>query len=237
MSAPNVISPERLMKLVGTPSAPIIIDVRTPEDFDADPRLIPSAICRSHGDVAAWAPHFEGKAVVAVCHHGAKLSHGAAAWLRHCGAGAQSLEDGFEGWKSVDLPLIPVAKIPPRDDQGRTLWVTRARPKIDRIACPWLIRRFVDPSAIFLFVAPSEVVGVAIRFSATPFDIENTFWSHRGVGPRNTASQATGHDHPRCRYCPARSRTGSRRPARCRAWAVPHVQRRPRTTRCRDGSL
>jgi rhodanese-related sulfurtransferase len=180
MSAPNVISPERLMKLVGTPSAPIIIDVRTPEDFDADPRLIPSAICRSHGDVAAWAPHFEGKAVVAVCHHGAKLSHGAAAWLRHCGAGAQSLEDGFEGWKSVDLPLIPVAKIPPRDDQGRTLWVTRARPKIDRIACPWLIRRFVDPSAIFLFVAPSEVVGVAIRFSATPFDIENTFWSHRG---------------------------------------------------------
>ena len=49
-------------------------------------------------------------------------------------------------------------KLPPRDAQGRTVWVTRARPKIDRIACPWLIRRFVDPNAVFLFVAPSEVV-------------------------------------------------------------------------------
>jgi len=58
--------------------------------------------------------------------------------------------------------------------------VTRARPKIDRIACPWLIRRFVDPHAVFLFVPSSEVEGVASRFNATPFDIENTFWSHRG---------------------------------------------------------
>ena len=56
----------------------------------------------------------------------------------------------------------------------------RDRPKIDRVACPWLIRRFVDPSAVFLFVAPSEVVDAADRFGATPFDIEDTFWSHRG---------------------------------------------------------
>jgi hypothetical protein len=48
--------------------------------------------------------------------------------------------------------------------------VTSARPKIDRIACPWLIRRFVDPNAVFLFVAPSEVVAVGERFSAAPFD-------------------------------------------------------------------
>ncbi len=64
--------------------------------------------------------------------------------------------------------------------KGRTVWVTRARPKIDRIACPWLIRRFVDPDAVFLFVAPSEVAMVADRFNATAFDIEDTFWSHRG---------------------------------------------------------
>ena len=43
------------------------------------------------------------------------------------------------------------------------VWVTRARPKVDRIACPWLIRRFVDPAAIFLFVAPPEVAGVGER--------------------------------------------------------------------------
>jgi hypothetical protein len=59
------------------------------------------------------------------------------------------------------------------------VWVTRARPKVDRIACPWLIRRFVDPRAVFLFVAPSEVPAVAERFAAAPFDIEGVFWSHR----------------------------------------------------------
>src|SRR6185503_17568876 len=46
--------------------------------------------------------------------------------------------------------------------------------------CPWLIRRFVDPDAVFLFVAPAEVGAVAERFAATPFDIEGVFWSHRG---------------------------------------------------------
>jgi len=58
--------------------------------------------------------------------------------------------------------------------------VTRARPKIDRIACPWLIRRFVDPRAVFLFVPPSDVVQVAEQFGGAPFDIEDVFWSHRG---------------------------------------------------------
>jgi hypothetical protein len=57
--------------------------------------------------------------------------------------------------------------------------VTRHRPKIDRIACPWLIRRFVDPNARFLFVAPASVMDIADRFSATPFDVEGVFWSHR----------------------------------------------------------
>ncbi|MEJ0044737.1 MAG: chromate resistance protein ChrB domain-containing protein [Rhodospirillales bacterium] len=51
---------------------------------------------------------------------------------------------------------------------------------MDRVACPWLIRRFVDPGAVFLFVAPGEVAGTAARFGATPFDIEDCFWSHRG---------------------------------------------------------
>jgi hypothetical protein len=70
--------------------------------------------------------------------------------------------------------------LPRRDDQGRTVWVTRSRPKVDRIACPWLIRRFVDPQAVFLFVQPAQVPAVAERFNATPFDIDGVFWSHRG---------------------------------------------------------
>ena len=59
--------------------------------------------------------------------------------------------------------------------------MTRARPKVDRIACPWLIRRFIDPNAVFLFVSPDEVPGVAEEFKAAPFDVEGTFWGHRGA--------------------------------------------------------
>ena len=76
--------------------------------------------------------------------------------------------------------MLPEAALPPRDSASRTVWVTRTRPKVDRIACPWLIRRFVDPDAAFLFVAPSEVAAVAEGFGGAPFDIEGAHWSHRG---------------------------------------------------------
>ena len=89
------------------------------------------------------------------------------------------LAGGNMSWRDAGLPRVPIAALPPRSN-GATAWVTRHRPKIDRIACPWLIRRFVDPSARFLFVPPSEVAAVAERFDATPFDTQDTFWSHRG---------------------------------------------------------
>jgi hypothetical protein len=90
------------------------------------------------------------------------------------------LEGGAEGWAEAGLPLVRETVLPPRDARGRTAWVTRARPKVDRIACPWLIRRFVDPAAVILFVAPAEVAGVSERLDAAPFDVEGAYWSHRG---------------------------------------------------------
>ncbi len=54
MSAPNSIKSDKLARLIGTPSAPVIIDVRTQEDFEADPRLIPGALKRSHQTVSDW---------------------------------------------------------------------------------------------------------------------------------------------------------------------------------------
>ncbi|MDK4731348.1 chromate resistance protein ChrB domain-containing protein [Rhizobium sp. CNPSo 3490] len=173
------ISPDKLSRLIGTPGAPCIIDVRTDEDFALDPRLVPGSIRRDHAEVASWADGIDADAVVVVCHKGAKLSHGVAAYLRHAGIEAESLEGGFEAWAAAG-PTVPEAKLPRRDGLGRTVWVTRARPKIDRIACPWLIRRFVDPKAVFLFVPAPEVVAVGERFGAAPFDIEDVFWSHRG---------------------------------------------------------
>jgi rhodanese-related sulfurtransferase len=174
------ISAAKLSRLIGTAHTPVLIDVRLDEDFDADPRVIPGAIRRSHLNTHEWAPPLTGRSVIVICQKGHKLSEGAAAWLRHSGVAAESLEGGFVGWQQAKLPTVPYAKLPARDGRGRTVWVTRARPKIDRIACPWLIRRFVDPSAVFLFVAASEVAAVGERFNATPFDIENVHWSHRG---------------------------------------------------------
>ena len=182
MSSFNAISIDKLSRLIGTAKCPILIDVRTEEDFRADPRLVPGAIRRPFATVPEWAQEFTGRSAVVICQKGLKLSHGAAAWLRHAGIPADSLEGGALAWAQAGLPMVPEEKLPPRDRQGRTVWVTRSRPKIDRIACPWLIRRFVDPGAVFLFVPPSEVQGVADRFDATPFDIdaEGVFWSHRG---------------------------------------------------------
>jgi hypothetical protein len=118
--------------------------------------------------------------LVVLCQKGQKLGHGVAAHLRAVGSAAEVLEGGFEAWRASKAALVPDDRLPPRDSRGRTVWVTRSRPKIDRIACPWLIRRFVDPSAVFLFVAAAEVSAVADRFNATPFDIEEVYWSHRG---------------------------------------------------------
>ena len=180
MSSFTEISPDKLARLMRTAKTPVLIDVRTEKDFAADPRLIPGALRRSHEQAADWAGEFSGQSAIVVCLRGAKLAQGAAAWIRQAGGEAETLEGGFEDWKAAKLPLVPASKLPARDAQGRTVWVTRARPKIDRIACPWLIRRFIDPNAVFLFVAPSEVVAVGERFNAVPFDIENVFWSHRG---------------------------------------------------------
>ena len=180
MPSPTTISLQKFSRLVGTPKCPAIIDVRTDEDFAADPRLIPGAIRRPHAGVGDWSASLVPRPAVVVCLRGLKLSEGVAAWLRHAGTDASVLEGGFAAWSEAGLPLVRVDRLPPRDGEGRTVWVTRARPKIDRIACPWLIRRFVDPTAVFLFVAPSEVAAVAERFAAAPFDIEGVFWSHRG---------------------------------------------------------
>jgi rhodanese-related sulfurtransferase len=176
----GAISADKLSKLVGTPQSPTIIDVRDDGDFAAYPSLIPASVRRDFASVEEWAGGYSGTSVVVACKRGKKLSEGVAAVLRLASANAEILEGGSEAWLAAGLPMVPVEKIPDRSTVGKTLWVTRARPKIDRIACPWLIRRFVDPAARFLFVSAAEVPAVAEKFGATPFDIDGVFWSHRG---------------------------------------------------------
>lgn len=184
MPAPDAITHDRLAKLIGTPRCPTLLDVRPDADRVDDGRLIPGArtlgadALTSDG-LAAVAGSLAGGAVV-ICTAGHRRSQGAAALLRASGVAAEYLEGGHAAWAAAGLPLVDTTSITGRDHLGRSIWVTRARPKIDRVACPWLIRRFVDPRAAFLFVTPAEVEGVGALLGAMPFDVENVFWSHRG---------------------------------------------------------
>lgn len=172
----NRMTPAQLFRLVGSADSPSLIDVRTAEDVAADPYLIPAATRCPYDQIGRAVPLRAGDRAVVICARGLKLSEGAAAMLRHNGVSAEVLDGGMERWRAERLPCVPIHLIP-----ANGLWVTRHRPKIDRIACAWLIRRFVDRSARFLFVTPSEVMGVADRFDATPFDVEGVFWTHRGA--------------------------------------------------------
>ncbi|HMS94595.1 MAG TPA: sulfurtransferase/chromate resistance protein [Tabrizicola sp.] len=169
------IAPAQAFRLIGTPDAPVIFDVRVPEDIAALPRLIPGARLFPHDQIATLTD--PPGCAIAVCTKGKKLSEGAAAWLRANGWQAESLEGGILAWEAAGLPMLPLAALP----APGTAWVTRHRPKIDRIACPWLIRRFIDPTARFLFVSPAEVDAVAERFGAIPYEIEGVTFSHRGA--------------------------------------------------------
>ncbi|MBP7586456.1 MAG: chromate resistance protein [Thermoanaerobaculia bacterium] len=184
MPSPDAIACDKLAKLLGTPRCPTILDNRADAVRADDPRLLPGARAVTDADMAPEAlarliGSLSGPVVVA-CTEGHARSQWLAALLRSRGLHAEYLEDGYAGWRADGLPLVDPAKITSRDGKGLSVWVTRSRPKVDRIACPWLIRRFVDPRAVILYVATAEVAGVAQFCGGMPFDVEDTFWSHRG---------------------------------------------------------
>lgn len=180
MAAPNEITPPQLMRLIGLPDCPIVVDVCIDADHAEDPFCIPGSIRHSHQDIQGLIQRLDGQPSVIVCQKGKKLSQGVVSWLRGNGLHSEYLSGGMYGWRDTkDAPRVPSNALPAPVD-GATLWVTRHRPKIDRVACPWLIRRFIDRQARFLFVAPAEVADVADKFGATPFDVEDAQFSHRG---------------------------------------------------------
>jgi rhodanese-related sulfurtransferase len=119
MPAPNTISIEKLIRLIGTPKGPTLIDVRPEDAFDADPYLIPSSRHRPFERVSSEAPG--SQSTVVICQDGTSLSQGVAAWLRTRGVPAEVLDGGFQAWKRAELPLVPLSKLPPLDAQSRTV--------------------------------------------------------------------------------------------------------------------
>jgi rhodanese-related sulfurtransferase len=162
---------------LGSARAPLVLDVRRQPAFESDDRLIAAAL-RPEGDLRAFVANLTGKhPIVVYCVAGHQVSQDAAAQLRDAGHDARYLEGGIEAWKASALPTIrrrPDWRVP-----GGSRWITRSRPKIDRIACPWLIRRFIDPIAQFDYVPTARVFEEAKARNAVPYDIPGAIVTHR----------------------------------------------------------
>lgn len=181
LSASYSTSPQELWNAIATPRAPLIIDARRRDAYDDSPHLIPGAIWRDAHAVRQWAAGLDpAKPIVVACKAGHEMSQSTVARLRADGFDAHLLEGGYEAWAQAGLPLIAKGALDRIAPMRPTLWVTRRRPKIDRVACPWLIRRFLDPEARILYVDPSQVQNVARETGAVPFDIEGVELSHEG---------------------------------------------------------
>jgi len=149
---------------------PLVIDVRRNARFLEAGDLILGALRRDPERVEQWRKTLPQAArVVVYCVHGHEVSQNVAKAL-----GARYLEGGIEAWRESGGDLFKK----PQNSSSR--WVTRERPKIDRIACPWLIRRFVDPDAEFLYVPTPEVRRTAEERTAVPYDIPDVEFSHDG---------------------------------------------------------
>jgi rhodanese-related sulfurtransferase len=164
------ISAAELRKSLSSSNPPLVIDVRRNERFNESAYLVRGAVRRDPATVGDWSKSLPQAAnVVVYCVHGHEVSQNAAKAL-----GARYLEGGIEHWREEQGELMA------KPANAATRWVTRERPKIDRIACPWLVRRFIDPGAEFLYVPAAEVKRIAEKETATPYDVADVEFTHVG---------------------------------------------------------
>jgi rhodanese-related sulfurtransferase len=169
-------NPSDLAKVAGTARAPLLIDVRREEVFKAAADMIAGAIRRCPDSIELWHGDLPGnRPVVVYCVHGEQVSQGVCLALGNKGIPATYLAGGIAAWVDQKLPIR--RKL---ESDGQSAWVTRERPKIDRIACPWLIRRFIDPTAKFIYVPADRVLAAASETGATPFDVAGVEFTHEG---------------------------------------------------------
>jgi rhodanese-related sulfurtransferase len=174
MDAPSV-STASLRQSLGSSEPPLVIDVRKRERFLETREMIRGALRRDPLAARDWAKTLPAAAsVVVYCVHGHEVSQNACLALREHGIEAHHLDGGIERWKSDRgrLAAKPAGAV--------TRWVTRERPRIDRIACPWLVARFIDADAEFLYVPSADVLRVARDLQAVPYDVPDVEFSHVG---------------------------------------------------------
>lgn len=175
-STPENIPYTRLRSALSASDAPLLIDVRRRSSYLAAADTARGALRRDPEAVADWAAALPRSArIVVYCAHGGDVSRAVASELGRRGIDARYLEGGLEaGWRTGGGAL----ESKPAGASSR--WVTRERPKIDRVACPWLIARFIDPEAEFLYVPPTQVLAVSREQRAIPYDVPDVAFAHEG---------------------------------------------------------
>ena len=177
---PSSLSSAAIFARLGLPDSPVIFDVREGADFAAKPRLIPGALRGDPNQVGEWGRTLPRTcAVVAYCKHGGKTSSAVADALNAMGYPAFILDGGIEAWITGGHPTVKARA--DLNAPGASRWVTRERPKIDRLACPWLVRRFIDPRASFFYTPAHQVRAESHALRAEPYDIADVTFSHRGT--------------------------------------------------------
>jgi len=168
------ISPDDLYSRLGSALAPPVVDVRRDASDPEGGRMVVSAFYCAPEEVKRWSNVTLSQPVVMYCSEGDDVSQNVARALRAAGIETFYLQGGIAGWIEKGLPTRHVGTTAVRH------WVTRERPKVDRIACPWLIRRFIDPRSEFLYVPAEQVLEVARATGATPYDIKGVEFGHHG---------------------------------------------------------
>ncbi len=172
------LSPQEFRGRIGTADCPLVFDVRRSDVYAEAKDTIPTAGWRDHRTADVWVRNLPRCDVVVYCVHGHQVSQSAAALLRSVGVQAYFLEGGIEAYRAAGGLTFDKTALPIFREDAPSRWVTRERPKIDRIACPWFIRRFVDREAAIYFVAPEGLEETASELDAIPFDIPDVEFSH-----------------------------------------------------------
>jgi rhodanese-related sulfurtransferase len=178
MGMTKQVSAQLVYDQLGLPDAPLMVDLRNGAELDRTARMIPGAMHLSTSDIQAWSRRLPARRAVALYSNNDLDVQAAGRTLANKGLDVCVVAGGFDAWLHDSFPTIRV-----RDEfgvPGRSRWVTRERPKIDRLACPWLIRRFIDPLATFFYVPAPNVRREATALTAQPYDIADVTFSHRG---------------------------------------------------------
>jgi hypothetical protein len=172
----NSVTASNLREMLSGGQPPIVIDVRRQPAFTSSTVMVQGALRRDPERVRDWAKTLPlASSAVVYCVHGHEVSQKTAGRSARAGRYGELSGGGFEeGWQTQGGSLDQ------KPAGASTRWVTRERPKIDRIACPWLIARFVDPLAEFLYVPSSTVRAAAKETDAIPYDVPDVHFTHDG---------------------------------------------------------